>query len=71
MSSKRHLRRTKCERKVRFLSQGEAGIRAAQIYRHGGDLMKPYQCRHCHRWHLGHEPGTRQEHRSAVLAIVF
>lgn len=71
MSSKRRLRRTKCERKVQFSTMHLASVRAQQIFRQGGDLLTPYQCPHCHRYHLGHKPGTRQEHPSVALAAAF
>jgi len=71
MASKRHLRRTKCETKKRFRSEDEARIRARQIHKHGRDLLTAYQCRHCKGFHLGHLPGTRQEHQSVALATAF
>lgn len=56
MSSKRHLRRKKCERKIRFASAGAARDRARAIQRAGGYLLNVYPCEFCGGWHIGHPP---------------
>ena len=67
MSSKRNLRRTKCERKVKFPTKEDAVRRGRQIQRMGGDFLRAYECPHCKQFHLGHEPGSRQQHASAAV----
>jgi len=71
VSSKRHLRRTKCERKRKFASADEANNRTQQIAARGGDLLKAYRCRFCGWFHLGHERGSRQSHPSVATAVAF
>jgi hypothetical protein len=56
---------------MRFKTAEKARIHARYIHRAGGDMLNAYQCPHCNWFHLGHQPGTRQEHRSVVLATSF
>lgn len=54
MSSKRRLRRSKCERKIRYRSPGEARTAAREIAEKRNDFLSPYPCGS--HWHLGHTP---------------
>ena len=56
MSSKRHLRRSRCGRKIKYRSAGEARAAAREIARRYDDPMKPYPCEFGSHWHLGHAP---------------
>jgi hypothetical protein len=42
-----------CTSKSLFLSRAEARTRA-RGGRHADGQVKPYHCRHCDGWHLGH-----------------
>jgi hypothetical protein len=58
MSSKRHIRRSKCERKIKYFSAGAARSSIKKVVAMGGDLLHEYPCelgggRH---WHLCHTP---------------
>jgi hypothetical protein len=68
MSSKRHLRRSKCERKIRYRSAGEARGAAKQIAERHDDYMLPYPCGS--HWHLGHA-SQRIEMAVAEKAAAF
>lgn len=57
MSSKRHIRRSKCERKIRYGSPGQARAAARRYAELGGDLLNAYPCEYGSHWHLGHAPG--------------
>jgi hypothetical protein len=46
-----------CLGKTRFLTRRAAKRRATQIRRNGGDAMRPYPCRYCGLFHVGHRPG--------------
>ena len=41
-----------CTSKVRFISRGEAKCVTRQPWASSG--LKPYHCRYCDNWHLGH-----------------
>jgi hypothetical protein len=56
MSSKRHLRRSKCERKIKYRTAGEARAAAKVIVSRYDDHMVPYPCEFGEHWHLGHAP---------------
>lgn len=47
-----HRQFMECGRKVQFISREEATNRADAIAAKGGPQMRPYQCRHCHGYHL-------------------
>jgi hypothetical protein len=51
-----------CESKAVYLTRGEARQRA-RSGRHLDGGMKPYHCRFCAQWHLGHR---RRRHRRAA-----
>jgi hypothetical protein len=57
MSSKRHIRRSKCERKIRYRTAGQARAAARRFYEMGGDLLNAYPCDFGKHFHLGHAPG--------------
>jgi hypothetical protein len=50
MSSRRALRRKACSGKIRHASMGAAWIAAMKT--DGG--VRPYKCRHCPGYHIGH-----------------
>jgi hypothetical protein len=54
MSSKRHIRRSKCERKIKYRSHGEARAAAKEVLVKHGDYLNVYRCGS--HWHLGHPP---------------
>lgn len=53
MSSKRRIRRRKCDKKVRHHTAGGAWKVARR--REG---CAAYHCRFCRGWHVGHRPGS-------------
>jgi hypothetical protein len=59
MSSKRRLRRM-CEHKKSFDTQEQAWKMARWSYRKFGDILRPYKCRLCGKWHNGHPRGYRE-----------
>lgn len=68
MSSKRHIRRSKCERKIKYRSAGEARRAAKVIAGRFNDHMVPYPCEFGSHFHLGHEPGRIQFAKAAKQA---
>jgi len=56
MSSKRHLRRSRCERKIKYRTAGEARSAARKFVEMGGDQLFPYRCEYGSHFHLGHAP---------------
>jgi hypothetical protein len=61
VSSKRRLRRKRCERKVRHGSAA-AGMAAIDRMRGLGRVdghMSVYRCATCGGWHVGHTPGRQ------------
>jgi hypothetical protein len=59
VASRRRLRRNQCSGKIRYQTE-EAGqaavrsiIRAGKVMGHKG-FLKPYLCKWCHGWHVGH-----------------
>jgi hypothetical protein len=56
MSSKRHLRRIKCERKIRYRTARQAMSANARFVEMGGDWLDAFPCGLCHGFHLGHRP---------------
>lgn len=56
MSSKRHLRRSKCERKLKYRTAGQARAAARRFHEMGGDLLNAFPCSFGSHWHLGHAP---------------
>jgi hypothetical protein len=59
MSSLRALRRKSCEGKVAHASMGAAWIVASRTR---GE-MRPYRCKFCGHYHVGHEPSKQQRRR--------
>lgn len=59
MSSKRRLRRKRCERKTRF-AEKEGALGAARHTRTatGSGPMSAYECPWCGGWHVGHMSRT-------------
>jgi hypothetical protein len=43
-----------CTSKAAFLSRREARSLSHNGKRHADGQLKPYHCRNCDRWHLGH-----------------
>ena len=56
MSSKRHIRRLRCERKIKYHSAGEARAEAKEIAERKGDFLSVYPCEFGSHWHTGHAP---------------
>jgi hypothetical protein len=56
MSSKRHIRRSKCERKIQYRTAGQARAAARRFCEMGGDLLNAFPCSFGSHWHLGHAP---------------
>jgi hypothetical protein len=52
------IRERACESKPVYLSRADASTYVRNSRRHDGSL-KPYHCRYCSLWHLGHR---RQRH---------
>jgi hypothetical protein len=48
---------TACLGKRRYFTRAIAKRESSRIRREGGDKLRPYQCRYCQQWHLGHRPG--------------
>ena len=57
MSSKRHLRRKSCEGKIRHADKGGAVQQINSLWRLSHEHMRPYHCRFCGGWHVGHKSG--------------
>jgi hypothetical protein len=53
------LRLRACGSKAAYLSRGEARQRVRNG-RHIDGAMKPYHCRYCGMWHLGHRRRPRR-----------
>lgn len=47
-----------CIGKARYLQRAHAKRAASQIRRNGNNHLRPYRCRFCQCWHLGHLPGN-------------
>ena len=64
MSSKRRIRRNECGSKKRHASQA-AAILAIKLTSRGDfnkSPMRPYLCKWCHKWHVGHfDPGAQRK----------
>jgi hypothetical protein len=56
MSSKRHIRRKKCESKIKYRTAGQARAAARRFHELGGDLLNEYPCKYGSHFHLGHTP---------------
>lgn len=56
MSSKRHIRRKKCERKKQYADRAAAVSAGIRLVKMGGDWLRAYRCSFCSLWHLGHTP---------------
>jgi hypothetical protein len=54
MASKRALRKKSCEGKIRFATNDNAMKAAVSYMRKFGGWMKPYRCRFCGHYHIGH-----------------
>jgi TnpA family transposase len=65
MSSKRHLRRIKCERKIRYRTAKQAMSANRRFVDMGGDWLNVFPCSHCSGFHLGHRP-ARVERAKAI-----
>jgi hypothetical protein len=64
MAPKRRLRRKSCEGKVKHETAGAAWIAAKRTG--DGHETKPYKCKWCGKWHVGHRPHektTRSDYR--------
>jgi hypothetical protein len=70
MSSKRHLRRSQCERKVKYKSAKEARAKNLMMVKMGYESLTAYPCAFGSHWHLGHEP-QRVEEAKAVNKRTF
>ncbi|MCA1224038.1 hypothetical protein [Streptomyces sp. 8L] len=55
-----------CHLKQRYRDRRSAKHRANQIRTTGGDALKPYQCKFCLQWHLGHRPGEATYLRRSI-----
>lgn len=67
MSSKRRLRRQACEGKRAYYEREAAQLEANRLWK-GGERVRPYQCKFCKRWHIGHLPKwLRQSLRDTKL----
>lgn len=58
MASKRRQRRKACEGKVRHSGPDAAFAVMRALTRRRLDHGKPYPCRFCKGWHIGHPPGS-------------
>jgi len=56
MASKRRLRRRSCEGKAKHESEGAAHYAAEKTFARSGDVVFPYLCQFCKKWHIGHNP---------------
>jgi len=61
MSSKRHLRRKACDGKVRHKTQQDAIYQIISLRKDNQNvkLLKPYRCKFCKKFHIGHKRKTR------------
>ena len=46
--------RRQCEGKVRYRGLIAAGQAADEMFQKRGALLRPYPCRFCGSWHIGH-----------------
>lgn len=64
MASKRHLRRSSCDGKVRHPDKGAAlGVARIMRKKHPGEMYHAYKCKFCGMYHVGH---TGRLHRARV-----
>lgn len=68
MSSKRHIRRKKCERKKKFADRAAAVSAGIAVLKNGGDWLKAYKCSWCSCWHLGHTPAHIEKAKANGIA---
>lgn len=56
MSSKRHVRESECSGKIAYENRYLANLEAKRIYFRKiiPDRVRPYQCKWCGKWHIGH-----------------
>lgn len=53
MSSRRHLRKMACDRKIRFSERLDAEWARKRMAAPG---LNVYRCHFCNGWHVGHRP---------------
>jgi len=56
MSSKRKLRRKKCEGKTRYTTRDSAWCAARKLKKTLAQNIRAYKCKFCKGWHIGHTP---------------
>jgi hypothetical protein len=73
MSSKRHIRKKKCDGKRRFETAGAAIANIRTIMRSNGarhpETLRHYFCSFCKGWHFGHR-GLPSASRSALSSAL-
>ncbi|MEU6979660.1 hypothetical protein [Streptomyces sp. NPDC046371] len=55
-----------CTGKARYLRRAHAKRDASRIRRSGDNHLRPYPCRFCGCWHLGHLPGKATYLRNTI-----
>ena len=60
MSSKRRVRANSCKGKVKHPTMAGAWIAAGKT----DPGVKPYRCKWCSMFHVGHEPGKQKRRRT-------
>lgn len=54
MARKNSRLKKQCEGKKKFASAEEAHLKIIAPLWAKGKVMRPYHCRFCHKWHVGH-----------------
>ena len=68
MSSKRHIRRTKCEHGISYRSFLSARAAASGVMEMGGEYLEVVPCDECRRYHLKPPPVWLERMRDGAYA---
>ena len=60
MARKNAREKRKCQNKKVFSTKKDAGIAVSSLYQKNGNILHPYMCPFCKKWHVGHTPGGRK-----------
>ena len=69
VASRRRIRKRGCDNKVRYSTRGEATRVAKKMTSHTGEILVPYHCGFCSKWHIGHPP-MRVQRQLRYTALV-
>jgi hypothetical protein len=62
MSSKRHVKRKVCGRKIKHETRESAyAARRKLLVNRPNETMDVYYCQYCNKWHVGHRPMRKKK----------